>query len=154
VALLVFDFAQLVLFEQPRLFDLPFAALTILAFASLEQGPGAGIHLAGRELTQHLLRALILSLIGPWLLESTVLWLLLRNGLRLVLLRLLQPMARDRALALRLNKNGFGAAMTKILADVALLDRPLHIQRHGLPAASRFIVRLFNFAHSLPWRRR
>jgi hypothetical protein len=31
-----------------------------------------------------------------------------------------------------------------------LFNRPLYVQRHGLATASRFIVRFFRFAHSLP----
>ena len=42
--------------------------------------------------------------------------------------------------------------MTEVLADVALLHRPLYVQRHSLAATRRFMIRFFRFAHSLSWR--
>jgi hypothetical protein len=60
-------------------------------------------------------------------------------------------MANDRALAFGLDNNRFRPPMTKVLADVTLLDRPLHLQRHGPAAAGCLVFRFFRFAHSLPW---
>ena len=63
-----------------------------------------------------------------------------------------KPLDGD-ALALRLDKNGFRAAMAEVLADMALFHRPLYIQRHSLPSGCRLLSVSFVSAHSLPWRR-
>jgi lysylphosphatidylglycerol synthetase-like protein (DUF2156 family) len=145
---LILDRALLFLFAEPCVLYLALTFLDVFAFPGLQKRAGTRVNLASRKLAQHFLRTLIGRLIG--LLERTV-FRLLRNRFspRLRLFR--KAASRNRALSLRLNKNGFRAAMTEVLADVALLDRPLHIQRHGLATASRFIVRFFRFAHSLPW---
>ena len=149
-AMLFLNFALLRFLAQPGVLDLALALLDVLAFSRLDQRAGTGVHLACGQLTEHLLRALICT-IGSRFLEGAMLRFR-RCGFH-SLLRLFRQAMDGQPLALRLNKNRFGAPMAEVLADMALFHRPLHIQRHGLPASSRFVVRFFRFGHSLPWRR-
>ena len=127
--LLVLDLAEFRLFALAGFLDLALALLDVLAFSRLNQRTGACIHLSSGEFAQHLLLPLVAALVWRRLLENARLRLRLRR-LRFLLLRFFcQTWHRD-ALALRLNKNGFGAAMAEVLADVALLHSPLYIQRH------------------------
>jgi hypothetical protein len=147
-ALLVFDRAQSIFFASPCVFDLALALQDFLALAGLDQRTSTCVDLTGGELPQNLLRPLVATLLGTWFLEGTMLGLL-RRGL-LGLLRLFRhPSPRAGALALRFDQNGFRPAMAEILTDMALFDRPLHVQRHRLAASRRFRVRFFRFAHSL-----
>jgi len=129
------------------------APLGFLTLARLDQRPRPGVHLARRQFAQDFLRALLApALIGHGLAESAMLELL-RNGLRFLLRLFGQAESCPRALALGFNNNGFGPAMAEVLTDMALIDRPFHVQRHGRPSARCLGVRFFGFAHSLPWRR-
>jgi hypothetical protein len=148
-ALFLFGGAPLFFLAQACFFQLALALFNIFALARFDQRAGACIHLTSRKLTEHFLRALVSRLVGSGLLEGARLRLL-RSRLLLRLFR--QRPCANRALALGLHENGFRAPMTEILADVALLHRPLHVQRHRLAAARGFMVRFFRFAHSLSWR--
>jgi hypothetical protein len=150
-ALLLFDLPQLRFLALPSFFDLTLAPLYILAFARFKERARARIHLARGKLAQNLMRTLIpLALLRRGLLEGAV---LLFRRLRLLLMYRFLTKAMSRALAFRLDENGFGAAMAEVLANMALLHCSLHVQGHGLPA-SRLIVRFFRFRHTLPWHGR
>lgn len=81
LALLLLGGAQFFLGAKTRVFDLAFALFDVLALASLDQSAGARIDLAGRELAQNFLLALVGRVFG--LLEGAMLGLR-RRGLRLL----------------------------------------------------------------------
>ncbi|MGC2394931.1 MAG: hypothetical protein WA579_02900 [Rhodomicrobium sp.] len=121
---MIFNGALLCFLAEPGFFDFPLTLLDVFPLARLQQSAGARIHLACRKLPEHFLGTLVSRMIGRRLLEGARLWLLSRG----LLLRLLVPRARgNRALALGLDKNGFGAPMAEVLPDVALFHCPLHI---------------------------
>jgi hypothetical protein len=149
-ALLILYSALLRFLAEPRFFDFALTLLNVFPPARLQKSAGARIHLACRKLPEHFVRTLISRrLIGSRFLEGAR-FRLLRRGL--LLLRLLGRTRGNRALPLGLDKNGFRAPVAEVLPDVALFHCPLHIQRHCLAAARRFMVRFFRFAHSLSWR--
>jgi hypothetical protein len=150
-ALPLFNLAPLGFFLEARFLDFALALLDIFALPCLEERARARVHLARRQLAQHLLRPLFGPAFRRGLLKCAMLWLG-RSRFGFLRLRFFHQAMNRVPFALRLDKNGFGTPMAEVLADVALLHGPLHIQRHGLPAGYRFVVRFFRFAHSLPWR--
>jgi hypothetical protein len=152
-ALLGFERTLLFLGLPDRLYSLAFFSFRLLPLPGLKERACTGVNLSCRELTQHLLLALIRlrCLLRSWLLERLVLWLLWLGGGLWPDFLYNAAMASDRALAFGLDKNRFRAPMTEVLADVALFHRPLYIQRHGPATADCLVFRLFRFAHSLPW---
>jgi hypothetical protein len=151
--LLLFELTLFRFLTKTGFLKLALAPLNIFALARLNQRPCPCIHFASRKLTQDLLRTLFgLALIWGWFLKGPMFQL---RCYRLRPMRGLfrQTLTWQRALAFRLDENGFRPAMREVLADMALLHCPLRSQRYGLSAGSRLVFRFFRFAHSLSWRR-